>query len=271
MSSDLTYSDQESFFDDSNDHQAISSNESPEVLVNRGQFFDFPIQGDGINPMVDACENLIALILRIRSLKYLDNVDALHKSVINEVEKVELRLRNSRNYDDASLLTCRYCLCTAVDEAVLSTDWGKNSLWSSHSLLSTFHGETWGGEKFYKIIERLLESPDNYKDLLGLIYVFLCLGYQGRYGLTDSDNKERRRVIETIHSLLLIDKRKLSEFSLNIGGENTVTKGYIHKLAIPAWLIYLFGILMLCFLYLTFDHFLDIEIENISQKLKKFI
>jgi type VI secretion system protein ImpK len=44
----------------------------------------------------------------------------------------------------------RYVLCTVVDEAVVTTPWGNESEWSQMSLLSSFHNETFGGEKFFR-------------------------------------------------------------------------------------------------------------------------
>ncbi|NVL25105.1 hypothetical protein F2S68_22585 [Pseudomonas syringae pv. actinidiae] len=71
-----------------------------------------------------------------------------------------------RAIDNDQLLAARYVLCTVVDEAVLNTSWGSKSDWSKISLLSRFHKETFGGEKFFQLLERLSTNPFKRKRLM---------------------------------------------------------------------------------------------------------
>jgi type VI secretion system protein ImpK len=47
--------------------------------------------------------------------------------------------------------------------------------------LSSFHGETWGGEKFFAVLERMLREPATHLPLIELLHVCLLLGFEGRY------------------------------------------------------------------------------------------
>lgn len=58
-----------------------------------------------------------------------------------------------------TIVEARYCLCTALDEAAALTPWGSSGVWSSNGLLVTFHNETWGGEKFFRLLARLSQKP----------------------------------------------------------------------------------------------------------------
>ncbi len=49
------------------------------------------------------------------------------------------------------------------------------------SLLSRFHNETFGGEKFFELLERLSRDPIKHLALLELMYVCLALGFEGKY------------------------------------------------------------------------------------------
>lgn len=77
----------------------------------------------------------------------------------------------------------RYVLCAALDEAVLTAPWGLAGGWSTRSLLSQFHDETWGGEKVFTLIDRALRDPIAWRDLLELCQTVLLLGFQGRHRL----------------------------------------------------------------------------------------
>ncbi|WP_206197454.1 type IVB secretion system protein IcmH/DotU, partial [Pseudomonas viridiflava] len=82
------------------------------------------------------------------------------------------------------MLAARYVLCTVLDEAVLTTAWGSSSNWSTMSLLSHFHQETFGGEKFFQLLERLGSNPARHLHLLELMYLCLALGLKGKYRVT---------------------------------------------------------------------------------------
>lgn len=48
-------------------------------------------------------------------------------------------------------------------------------------MLVTFHNESWGGEKFFQLLSRISQSPQQHLWLLEIIHYCLLLGYEGRY------------------------------------------------------------------------------------------
>ena len=82
----------------------------------------------------------------------------------------------------------RYCLCTALDEAVMHSAWGKDvriaGEWAEKSLASMFLEDSKGGAKIYLLIGRLLQEPGDHRDLLEVIYRILSLGFEGQYRQT---------------------------------------------------------------------------------------
>ncbi len=72
-------------------------------------------------------------------------------------------------------------MCTILDEAVLNTPWGAESAWTQRTLLSVFHNQTGGGEKFFIILDRMRESPAENLDFLEFMYICISLGYEGKY------------------------------------------------------------------------------------------
>jgi type VI secretion system protein ImpK len=64
---------------------------------------------------------------------------------------------------------------------VLNTPWGSRSVWASQTLLNLFHNEGWGGEKFFQILDRLLQQAAGHVDLLELLYLCMAMGLEGKY------------------------------------------------------------------------------------------
>jgi type VI secretion system protein ImpK len=63
----------------------------------------------------------------------------------------------------------------------MNTPWGGQSGWAAKTLLVVFHGESYGGEKFFVILDRLCADFSRHIDLIELMYICLALGFGGRY------------------------------------------------------------------------------------------
>lgn len=137
-------------------------------------------QAQGLNPLERAAGPLLALLTRLRSTISHPAPASLRAQLLAYLRQFEERAEAAgvaRN----EVLLARYALCTALDEAVLSTPWGSASDWGKQSLLITVHNEAWGGEKVFQLLEHCLQSPRERLYLLELLYLCLCLGFEGRY------------------------------------------------------------------------------------------
>jgi len=100
------------------------------------------------------------------------------------------------------VLASRYVLCTLLDEIVLATPWGNQSAWTSQTLLNAFHNEGWGGEKFFLILDRLLQEPHKNVDLLELQYVCLALGFEGKMRVKEGGRAELDRIQTNVYNVI---------------------------------------------------------------------
>jgi len=132
------------------------------------------------NPLIRAAVPLLVLAGQLRHTLEHPDPEGLRRRIIQEVSEFESRAA-SAGLPAQRVLPARYVLCAFIDEAVLGTPWGTQSTWSSQGMLITFHKEAWGGEKFFTLLEQLLASPAQNRELLELMYVILALGFEGRY------------------------------------------------------------------------------------------
>ncbi|MGO1461456.1 MAG: type IVB secretion system protein IcmH/DotU [Marinobacter sp.] len=161
----------------------------------------FQLRGLEDNRLTDAATPLLGLVIRIRRLPDYRSVESLYQQVVDEVAAIDRELIE-QGYERPTVVAYRYVLCTFIDEAVLGTDWGAHSIWSQHSLLSRFHNETWGGEKVFAILARMEQEPARYKDMLGFIYLCLCLGFEGRYKVMENGRDEYEQILRGLHEQL---------------------------------------------------------------------
>lgn len=166
----------------------------------------------GLNPIVNAASTLIAVFEKTHQSMSHADVGGLHQGLTNEIRLFENKLKEI-GVKPEIVLSARYCVCTALDEAVLNTPWGTESGWSQRSLLSVFHNETAGGEKFFLILERMREYPAENIDLLELLYLFLSLGFEGKYRVI---NRGRDMIEQLRDELYSIIRRQRGEFERSL-------------------------------------------------------
>lgn len=134
----------------------------------------------GLNPLVNAASTLIAVFEKTRQSVSHPNIGGLHQRLVSEIKSFEKTAKET-GIKPEILLSARYAVCVALDEAVLNTPWGSESAWPQRTLLSVFHNETAGGEKFFKILDRMQQQPAENLYILELMYIFLSLGFEGKY------------------------------------------------------------------------------------------
>jgi len=96
----------------------------------------------------------------------------------------------------------RYSLCTALDEAANRTRWGGGGVWAVKSLLITFEGEVDGGEKFFLLIGRMATDPQEYVDVLEVMYRILGLGFEGRYSVVVDGQRHLEQIRQRLLTLI---------------------------------------------------------------------
>lgn len=153
---------------------------------------------NSLNPLVSAASKLLGVIIKLRTTMSHDNVPDLHKRLTREIQSFEREAKQLSISAD-TVLTARYLLCTVVDEVVLTTPWGTASGWSQHSLLSLFHKETFGGEKCFVILQRMLETPGSHLEVLELFYLCLSLGFQGKYRLAQRGHEQLEQIRDNLY------------------------------------------------------------------------
>lgn len=200
-------------------------------------------KSQGLNPLESAAGPLLALLTRLRNTIAHPAPASLRAQLLAYLRKFEERAEAAgvaRN----EVLLARYALCTALDEAVLSTPWGSASDWGKQSLLITVHNEAWGGEKVFQLLDHCLQSPRERLYLLELLYLCMCLGFEGRYRVMNDGRSQlealRERTAAAIRSARGEHERELSPHWRGV----TVARDRLAQF-MPPWIAVAIGLALL--------------------------
>ncbi|OSI15227.1 type VI secretion system protein TssL, long form [Neisseria dumasiana] len=217
------------------------------------------------NPLIEAAKPVFILVNAMQQTTSQLSTDSLINKfslLINNFE--ENAEKNGAKYD--AIQAAKYCLCTFVDELAVRAGWADET-WSKNSLLVSFYDETWGGERFFEIIQNLKQDPDKNIDLLEFMYLCLQFGYKGKYQVLNSGELEidkiKRDLLALIHS-------KRPDQTVNLFKHDPIVTHTIQRkqrLTIPLWVVGVLGAVALGIGYFAMQWSLGDDFDTASTKV----
>ena len=217
------------------------------------------------NPLIEAAKPVFILANSMQQTTSQLSTDSLINKfslLINNFE--ENAEKNGAKYD--AIQAAKYCLCTFVDELAVRAGWADET-WSKNSLLVSFYDETWGGERFFEIIQNLKQDSDKNINLLEFMYLCLQFGYKGKYQVLNNGELEidkiKRDLLALIHS-------KRPDQTVNLFKHNPIITNNIQRkrrLAIPLWVVGVLGAVALGIGYFTMQWSLGDKFNTASTKV----
>jgi type VI secretion system protein ImpK len=164
------------------------------------------------NPLVACANDLLTVAGELRGSTPHPDPDGLRDRLVRQMRDFETCARG-HGLADTVVLPARYVLCALLDESILDTPWGSESIWSKQGLLLSFGYKTVSGEKFFDDLAGLLAYPAGNLPLLELMYLCLAQGFAGRYareGGRDQLERVRANLYQSIRAQRGEPERELS-------------------------------------------------------------
>lgn len=158
------------------------------------------------NPHINAARPLVRTILNLRIIPDLAELSGLSATLKEGLRNAEARL--SRHCASSDILMFRYILCTFLDEMAANTPWGGSGAWSANSLLLANFNETWGGEKVFLLIQKMLKSPKEHAGQLALVEWLLSLGFKGKFHVHNQGEHHLTQLRNTLNGLPEVQRLK---------------------------------------------------------------
>lgn len=149
------------------------------------------------NPLLYFASNIFKQIDILQNSYDIGSLQEVRGTLIQSINSFT-QLSSEKGIENSEIMLARYLLCTFCDELIGTTYWGKDNNWANTSLLGHFYNETYGGEKFFHILNQLLRAPAKYIDLLELTYICLSLGFEGKYRIQNKGKMEIDAIRENL-------------------------------------------------------------------------
>jgi len=138
------------------------------------------------NALYNLSVPLLSIILTLSRLPRPENLE-LFKNLLKQ-HIVDLS-EQGKNLDYPSAVIDKLCClhCIVLDEFIIHGAWGDDAGWENNTLLSELFGLKNGGDLFFTITDKALKQSAKMQDILELSYVFLQMGFKGRYRSRQSE------------------------------------------------------------------------------------
>lgn len=219
----------------------------------------------GMNRLNACAATLFSLVSRIRNRAQHMDPEKLRRSVVAEVRGFENRALKA-GIDAQDVKVARYAICATLDDVVLNTPWGGQSVWTQQSMVGTFHRETVGGDRFYDLLARLETEPGKNIDLLEFLYICLSLGFQGRLRV-EQGGADKHMQIRAGLARIIAAQRGVVERDLSPHWEGVDKPLQVLSAWKPVWITTASVAIFLTISFLTLSYLLSGATERVLGQL----
>jgi type VI secretion system protein ImpK len=230
----------------------------------------------GANKLEIAATALLSLLGRLRETPSHPDPAGLKSSIIEKIRGFEHSAQDL-GVDKETIFWTRYVLCTTLEEMVLSTPWGNQSLWRDQSLLVTLHNEAWGGEKFFQLLQKLLQNPAKNIELLEVMYICLSFGFEGRFRPLPDGYAQLQTLRDNLYRTIR-NHHEEYERDLSANWQGIYLKQNALVQYVPLWVVLAVSGVILLLMYSGFNLSLNVksdpvhaELHNIARNVKTVV
>jgi type VI secretion system protein ImpK len=144
----------------------------------------------------------LALIASVRAGRAAIDLPGLHGKVVEAISQFERRLAG--RYSDEEIRRAKYALATTADDVALNlpNQQADAAEWARRAIVVRFFGENIGGDRFWKLLDEMIASPAQYRDLLELYHACLAAGFEGRYRVMADGKREHLGQMQRVYVAL---------------------------------------------------------------------
>lgn len=208
----------------------------------------------GLNPLADAASSLFTAIGHLKQIGTCRQRENLQRELIQTVVTFQETI-TQLGYQPEYVIVCRYVMCATIDDIIKSTSWGSEGQWEAYALLPALNQEPTREDKFFTILERVIQEPAHYIDLMELMYLCLSLGYQGQYRVTDQNQYALEQITHALYKHIRAYRggfsKTLSPMPLK---PHARTSNPPTDQSLPGWLILFIGVCLVMVLFIALGY-----------------
>lgn len=156
----------------------------------------------GINPLVDAAAYVFLLLEEITRIRSHQELSSLQQTLMMEVKDFQQSIylsKYAREVMTEYVPISSYILCNMVDDIIAGTSFGNEGKWDEYRLLHSHELEILPRESFLIILERFIQEPGTYIDIMEFTYICLSLGFKYSCHSSGFDAEQLQKILLSLY------------------------------------------------------------------------
>ena len=188
------------------------------------------------NPLLSAAQPVFSCIERIKLYKAPPQLTLIQDSIRHELNAFRSKVSLSHYSQEYITIAC-YLLSATVDEILAKVYQSSQKEQVSFKAFTPIASDNIGPEqRFFDILELILETPNQYLDLIELAYLCLNSGFEGKYHFEVTGKQQLDDIIEKLFNVLEQYKSNkkhqfFNDHQVNVQTEKVATPWYLITIA----------------------------------------
>lgn len=165
----------------------------------RSKLFIAPVS---TNTLVAAAGPLLSLLERLCLSPSLPPIEQIRDNIEHEVHAFHSKLSASE-YSAELIVIAHYLLCATIDELLAKSYlrvYNSTTEFKSFTPLTRDNSEP--QQRFFEIVNHLKDKPNQYLDLIELVYFFLIAGFEGEHHFKAHGRQLLDNTIEELYQII---------------------------------------------------------------------
>jgi type VI secretion system protein ImpK len=166
---------------------------------------DIPVASlarDSRSPLVMEAGPVLALAASIRSGRARISMPDFHREASESIAAYDRAI--APLYPDEVRQRARYALCSTIDDIAqnLPSIGQDGAEWARRSLVVQFFRENIGGDRFWQLVDDLLQRPAQNAELIELFTCCLAAGFEGRFRVMPDGRSRLQQIMSSLYGAL---------------------------------------------------------------------
>jgi type VI secretion system protein ImpK len=154
------------------------------------------------NVMLGEAGPVLALAAGMRSGRIRTPLPQFHREATRAITQFERSIQP--HYSEETRQRAKYAVCATIDDVAQNLPGAGNdgAEWARRSMVVQFFRENIGGDRFWQLVDDMLRTPSDNRDIIELYHACLASGFEGRFRVMPDGKRRLHEIMARLHGAL---------------------------------------------------------------------
>ncbi|WP_425229577.1 type IVB secretion system protein IcmH/DotU [Sphingomonas sp.] len=154
------------------------------------------------NVMLAEAGPVLALAAGMRAGRLRTPLPQFHREATRAITNFERAI--APHYSEETRQRAKYAVCATIDDVAQNLPGAGNdgAEWARRSMVVQFFRENIGGDRFWQLVDDMLRTPSDNRDIIELYHACLAAGFEGRFRVMPDGKRRLHEIMARLQGAL---------------------------------------------------------------------